>query len=281
MKKMSYFARRLVGSAVVLAVFALGATGVIAESVPQTITVTYLKGNARYSTDNKTWHVLKKGDVLAPGCLIQTAEKSYVDVVMGDKSASGGGTTQVSNPGMNPLGGGVSGGGGAGGGAGGGGGSAGGLRSNVVRIMENSYLGVDKLLVEKTGADAVSETQLDLRAGQILGSVKKLSGSSKYEIKIPNGVAGIRGTTYIISSSGVVDVLSGSVVIAIVAPDGTVTTRVVTAGNRFDPANGKVEPIPPALLAKLQEEYKDLHGNNPTPPTSYPKDHTIIFVSPN
>jgi len=278
MKKMSHFARRLVGSAVVLAVFALAATGAIAESVPQTVTVTYLKGNARYSTDNKTWHVLKKGDVLAPGCLIQTAEKSYVDVVMGDKSTSGGGATQVSNPGGNPLGGGV---GGGGAGAGGGGGSASGLRSNVVRIMENSYLGVDKLLVEKTGADAVAETQLDLRAGQILGSVKKLSGSSKYEIKIPNGVAGIRGTTYLISSSGVVDVLSGSVVIAIVGPDGTVTTRVVTAGNRFDPANGKVEPIPPPLLAKLQEQYQDLHGNNPTPPTSYPKDHTIIFVSPN
>ena len=53
----------------VLAVFALGATGkFIAESVPQTIQVTFLKGNARYSTDNKTCSMSsRKADVLASG----------------------------------------------------------------------------------------------------------------------------------------------------------------------------------------------------------------------
>src|SRR5579859_5457811 len=164
MNKMSQIARRLVGGAAALAVFALAAATVKAEAVPQSITVSFIKGNARYSSDSRTWHVLKKGDVLMPGTLVQTAEKSYVDLVMGDKKSSG--ISTVSNPG----------GSGAGAGGGGGGGGGAGLRSNIVRVMENSFLGVDKLLVEKTGADAVSETQLDLRAGQILGAVKKLSG---------------------------------------------------------------------------------------------------------
>lgn len=147
--------------------------------------------------------------------------------------------------------------------------------------MENSYLGIDKLLVENTGTDMMAETQLDLRAGQIMGNVKKLSASSKYEIKIPNGVAGIRGTTYLISSSGVVEVLSGSVLIVIVAADGTMNQYVVTAGNSFDPSTGLITPIPPATLSQLQKIYQELHGATPTPPTTIPKDHTIIYVSPN
>jgi hypothetical protein len=270
MKKMSHFARRILGGALLLALTAT-AIRAGAESIPQGLTVTYIKGSARYSTDNKTWHALKKGDVLPPGCLIQTADKSTVDVLLGDRVNTGGASTISASSAASPL---------AGGGGGGGGGSAG-MKSNIIRIMENSFLGVDKLLVEKTGVDSVSETQLDLRAGQILGNVKKLSASSKYEIKIPNGVAGIRGTTYLISSSGTVEVLTGSVVVAVVAADGSVTTVVVTAGNRYNPASGKIEPIPPEVLKKLEELYHDLHGNNPTPPTSYPKDHTIIYVSPN
>ena len=57
--------------------------------------------------------------------------------------------------------------------------------------MENSALGIDKLTSMDTGSDSVTETQLDLKAGHIMGSVKKLSAASKYEVKIPNGVAGI------------------------------------------------------------------------------------------
>ena len=65
---------------------------------------------------------------------------------------------------------------------------------NIVRMWENTLLGVDKLTFTQTGADVVTETQLDLKAGHIFGMVKKMSAASKYEVKIPNGVAGIRGT---------------------------------------------------------------------------------------
>ncbi len=66
--------------------------------------------------------------------------------------------------------------------------------AGVVRITENSTLGLDKLLITNTGADTVIENQLNLPEGTMLFNVNKLSAASKYEVKLPNGVAGIRGT---------------------------------------------------------------------------------------
>ena len=109
---------------------------------------------------------------------------------------------------------------------------------NMVRIWENTLLGIDKLTATETGADVVTETQLDLKAGHIFGMVKKMSAASKYEVKIPNGVAGIRGTVYDISAEGVVKVLSGSVVLAYVGPDGTTQTQVIMGLQSLTPAPG-------------------------------------------
>jgi hypothetical protein len=72
----------------------------------------------------------------------------------------------------------------------------------VVRVTENTTVGIDRLTYDKTGAETIIETQLDLRSGRILGNVKHLAQASKYEVKTPQGVAGIRGTRYDISADG-------------------------------------------------------------------------------
>jgi hypothetical protein len=115
---------------------------------------------------------------------------------------------------------------------------------NLVRLWENTLLSVDKMTVTETGADVVTETQLDLKAGHIFGTVKKMSAASKYEVKIPNGVAGIRGTTYDISAEGVIKVLAGSVVLAYVGPDGTVVTQVIGGFQQFDARTGVLSQLP-------------------------------------
>src|SRR6266571_1379541 len=108
----------------------------------------------------------------------------------------------------------------------------------VVRLVENTTLGVDKLNYDATGIDTVIETQLDLKSGRVLGIVKKMSHNSKYEIKTPNGVAGIRGTEYDVWATSVVRVISGSLVVVYVKSDGSVITQVVNAGEMFVPSDG-------------------------------------------
>jgi hypothetical protein len=83
----------------------------------------------------------------------------------------------------------------------------------VVRVTKDTTMGIDRLDVESTGIEKVIETQLDLRSGKILGNVKKMAAASKYEVKTPVGVAGIRGTEYSISADGRVQVFTGTVVV--------------------------------------------------------------------
>jgi hypothetical protein len=149
----------------------------------------------------------------------------------------------------------------------------------LVRLVENTTLGLEKLNFENTGVDTVIETQLDLKSGRIVGSVKKLSATSKYEIKTPNGVAGIRGTEYVISADGTIKVTKGQIVAVYVKADGGVVTQVVNAGEKFNPATQKVEPMTTeeqgeaeALATSLKGGSRTQDADVETPP--------VVFVSP-
>ena len=50
--------------------------------------VVRIKGAARYSTGNKIWQPLKVGAILKSGAVIQTAQDSYVDVVLNEASSA-------------------------------------------------------------------------------------------------------------------------------------------------------------------------------------------------
>lgn len=116
--------------------------------------------------------------------------------------------------------------------------------TSIVRAQQHTQLGFDKLQYEETGAGTVVENKFDLPSGDIMGNVEKIAAASKYEINTPNGVAGIRGTQYAVSSSGAVTVVSGRVSVTIarqvtnVATGQTtqVTVQVtVEAGQTFTP----------------------------------------------
>jgi hypothetical protein len=116
-----------------------------------------------------------------------------------------------------------------------------GRNGSFVRITENSELALSALSYEDTGVETVIDTQLDLRSGRVLGSVPKLSATSKYEVKTPHSVAGIRGTRYDVRADGAAVVCDGSVIIVYYKPDGTTITRVVNARERFNAGTGLVE----------------------------------------
>lgn len=152
--------------------------------------VVRIKGAARYTTGTGVWQPLKVGDVVNAGTLIQTAADSRVDLVLGDPEAVAF-DAKISLPfgSASPS----------------GGGAGSGLSQadrNFIRMMENTVLSIDTLSATDAGMDIVTDTQLDLRAGRIFGAVKKLSGGSRFEIKVPNGVAGVRGTFLMLWANG-------------------------------------------------------------------------------
>jgi len=124
--------------------------------------------------------------------------------------------------------------------------------AGVVRLTENTTLALDKLTFTDTGADTVVEVQLNLPDGTILGNVNKLSPASKYEIRLPNGVAGIRGTKYRVSSTSFIVLLDGTLIFVHVPPGGQPTPYTLNAPPvvYFSPLEG-VKPAPPDLANEV------------------------------
>lgn len=271
MKQMRILATWLAAFAIVMAM----ASSATAQSSKQRVgTVSKMKGAARMSTGNNIWKPVKVGDQIRAGTIIQTAGGSFVDIVFGDEGGAG---TPAAAPASTAFGAGA----GAGGGGNGGKPSA---RQDVIRIAADSVLAIDKLSSMQTGADKVTETELDLRSGKLFGEVKKQSAASRFEVKIPNGVAGIRGTTFSISADGVVSVLSGTVIVAWTPPghpaDQPPPTKTVPEGSRFDTKSGNVTPIPANELATLREMAAAGTLQVYSDATEYILDRTIYYVSP-
>jgi len=100
-------------------------------------------------------------------------------------------------------------------------------------------LKIDTLTISDTGVDTVSDTELDLQAGRIFASVKKLSDSRKYLVKIPNGIAGVRGTKFTLGADGSAGV-HPTRCLACLWRFRRPTTIQVPEGTQYDPATGKV-----------------------------------------
>jgi len=258
MKQIKNLVKGLVISGIAMAMMS---TLVAQTPVDVTAKVVRIKGPARFTLGNGVWQPLKLGDVVKVGTVIQTGKDagSFVDVVLGDAGAE-----VVRSAVFKPF-----------------------LPTatmyyqgtsssqNVVRIWQNSAVGLDKLTTLQTGAGPVTETQLDLKAGRISGTVKKMTPSSRYEIKLPNGVAGIRGTVYDITAEGLLRVVQGTVILSLVGSDGTPATVEVHANEQFDPTTGKVTTMSPAVQAALEKEVGAVRYITSTPTTTLSLDKTI------
>lgn len=134
-----------------------------------------------------------------------------------------------------------------------------GVNGPVIRVTPNTTLSLDKLTHAGTGVDSVIETTVNVKNGTIIGNVKKLAKASKYEIKTPNGVAGIRGTDYVVSvkllPDGTYEVtftdITGTLVVAAIV-NGVPETVVLNAGESWTPGSDVVR-TPRQLL----EFYRD------------------------
>src|SRR5207302_657843 len=99
-----------------------------------------------------------------------------------------------------------------------------------------------------------------LRSGRVLGNVRKMAAASKYEVKTPHGVAGIRGTEYDIRADGVVYVITGTVVAVYVDAQGKTTTVTVNAGQTARPpvSAGAVPTVTSVIPGPVTQEANDV-----------------------
>lgn len=233
--------------------------------------VVRIKGDARYSTGNKIWQPLKVGTVLRAGTVVQTAPNSYADIVVNEEATAEAvalkPVSMVASASPSS-------------GGGGGGGAVASPDQDVIRVLDDTYLVFDSLTATDAGADTVTETLLDLKKGSIFGTVKKQAAASRFEVKIPNGVAGIRGTIFLISASGSISCLTGSVVAAYTDASGNVATQVVGAGQQFNTATGESSSLAAATSSAMEMMANDCRapgrggpGRGPKGPPDRGHDH--------
>ena len=259
----SLYSNALCGTMLVLAV------AVSAQSFkPGVATVVRIQGEARFTLGDGNWHPLVVGKELSAGTVIETRHGATVDIVLGktvEMPQAGPWPDRIGPaPDANvrglidykPA-----------------------VEQNMVRLTGDTMLAIDKLTVSETGVDAVSDTELDLWQGRIFCSVKKLSAASQYLVKIPNGIAGVRGTLFEIDASGWCGVLKNSVLLAITGPHDVVTTHLVGEGTQFNPETGEISPLPPDLLDVLHEIATALDTAY-VQIVSFEYDQTFTFISP-
>jgi hypothetical protein len=142
--------------------------------------------------------------------------------------------------------------------------SVNGLRS-AVKITQNTTITLSKMDSMGSGADSDSDTSLKLDSGTVMGQVRKLSANSRYEIETPNGVAGIRGTEFVVSVIPRPDgtflitytCTSGTLVASAIVGPSTVV-KVLGANQSWTPGQ-EVVPTPQALIDFYQTEFQELN----------------------
>ncbi len=221
---------------------ALAVTSACAQETQQGVaTVVRVKGGASYTLGGGDgWHPLVVGKLLSAGASIKTLPDAMVDVVLGKNIQMPQAHPTPDKISLAPD------------------ASVRGLvdytpsaEQNVVRLSGESTLKIDTLAVSDTGVDTVSDTELDLQKGRVFYSVKKLSAESKYLIKIPNGIAGVRGSQGFIGTDGRCGAVVHPLWLSMVGSDGRPVTITIPEGQEYNPGTGKCSPMPPEILALL------------------------------
>lgn len=216
---------------------------------PGYATVVRVKGEASYSPDNGTHkYPLVPGKFLEAGSTIYTSDDGTVDIILGkalQMPQASWTPKRISLAVDSPVRGLVT--------------YTPSAEQNMVRIMPGSALGIDKLTTTSSGADTVSDTELNLQQGSIFASVKKLSPAAQYIVKTPTGIAGVRGTRFhlALKPDGTIKNIDVYTTMnddgLLFSPTGATQPIVIKDGEMWQPGDANPEPITPELRRFLQE----------------------------
>jgi hypothetical protein len=151
------------------------------------------------------WRELGVGDELRPGTVVRTGKESHVELEFPELGIT-------------------------------------------VSLLEDSTVSLNKLNSEKTRGEVVCNHELELKAGRMEAVIRRLAATSKFEVKVPEGVIGVRraGTRFSFAADCALSVDRGAVVLVYLNEKKSgkdVASFVVSAGEKFNPASVKVEPI--------------------------------------
>jgi len=255
--------------------FGLAATASADSAKIGSATVVRVDGPVSYSLGDDKWIPLVAGKILPVGTTIRTGTNGIVDIVLGrdiDLPQNGWqdrwAPSHIAPDSHSNVRGLIS--------------YRPSAEQNVVRLTPNTTLQLKKLDIIDTGADSVSDTELDLKQGQIYANVKKLPGASKYLITLPSGIAGVRGTQFSLCANGATSVYhttSGGVVLTLVPLNGPPRTTVVTAGFSFNPNTGVLTILPgdeATFLSRLFDALQTIYS----PISFMADDHGCFYISP-
>lgn len=135
----------------------------------------------------------------------------------------------------------------------------------ALRMMPDTSLEFNRLNKVPAGEQVVSDTSLKLLKGSIIGVQRKLAVPSRFVVVMPDGVARIVGTEYVINASGAVSVLSGEVTVNYNLPHNGGSIKVtIPQGFTFNPATGTVVPTTPAFLQHIIDDINTVEENAQT-----------------
>jgi hypothetical protein len=123
--------------------------------------------------------------------------------------------------------------------------------TSTVKLVPNTVAEINRMEQRGEFAGGDSYTVLTLRIGSILGSVRKISADSLYEIRTPNGVARIRGTDFQIAATPTKDgkfrvsytSVTGQIVVSAMV-NGVEVTKALTTNQEWVPGEGEIKNLP-------------------------------------
>jgi hypothetical protein len=246
----------LLGIALTGVLMTASLTAMADAAKPGYATVVRVKGMASYSLDGTHWSPLVAGKFLEPGASIRTGDDGVVDMILGkavDLPQAKWAPERISLAADSPVRGMVT--------------YKPSAEQNAVRVMEKSELMIDRLTTTSTGADTVSDTELDLKKGGMFASVKKLSAAAQYLVKTPTGIAGVRGTEFsiILNDDGTIKSVSvykthndDGLVLAVTDAAGITQTFLITQEQLWQPGNPNPVPLPAPVKTMLQAVFAAL-----------------------
>ncbi len=156
--------------------------------------------------------------------------------------------------------------------------------AGVIRLGPDTTLTLDKLTMTDTGGDKVVDVQLNLPVGDMYFNVNKLSKASRYEIKVPNGVAGIRGTAGRCRVPPLAQIhnmelvlVNGSLAFIWTPPGGGAPVPIVMSAPPpvvWRPSEG-VKPAPDDLIHQVRQEIDQTKGGAPEAPLGPPPGNPV------